>query len=591
MKLKWNARNPLRFKLATKMFILTFGLVEAIILLLGFSYYRYSSSTLQHAQTEYAKQMVQKSDSYLQLSLAHIRSLFLSVAKDNRLQTGEEKEIRRWLNDNLIYFMPNVSNIHVFVNERDVIGTAANGWTLKESTYLKQQLIMVINHGELYWIGPYFSPVSGYTVSVVMSVEGSTGAPHFLMVDLDLQNLYTALIPESTSQMQGSLLLLDEESNLVYAKPPYAAYSVFTKGFSHTSLPDTLFNESWMEYELKDKEQRNLYLTRSRTNFIGWQVVWVLDQQMLLAPLQRLLQYTGLLVGLSLLLSLGVAVLISILVSRPIRSIAYTMNEVSKGNMDVSIHMRRTDELGLLAGHFNRMVGRLKELIDDLRHTEEQRKIADFKALQAQIKPHFLFNTLNTISLAARQGKLELADELISALTDQLQYSLDMSPAPVSLREELRSMESYIELMSSRYPGAFTWESDIDPAVLERLLPKFTLQPLVENAIFHGLVPLGREGTLFIGATDHGEFWELMIEDDGVGMSEAKLQQLKDQIEGKDRVDRIGMLNVHRRLRLMYGDGYQIQVESTPQARTRIILLLPAVHVSEPFALIGGEFS
>jgi two-component system sensor histidine kinase YesM len=584
---KLGVRSSLRFKLSTKMFVITFALVEAIILLLGFSYYQYSSNTLQAAQTEYAKQMVQKSDKYLQLNLANIRSFFLSVANDSRLQTGTESEMRRWLNENLIYFMPSASNIHVIIDDgSSVVGTTANGWKLTESSFLMQKLSAVLNRGELYWIGPYFSPVSGYTVSVAMRVEDGSGNPRLLLVDLDLPGLYEALIPESTSRMQGSLLLLDAENNLVYAKPPYAAYSVFTKSFSLTSLPESSFNASWTETELKDAEQHNLFLTRSRTNFVGWQVVWLLDQQTLLEPLQRLLKYTVWMALLSLVLSFGIAGLISVLISRPIRSIASTMNEVSKGNLDVSIHLTRADELGLLAGHFNRMVGRLKGLIEDLRHTEEQRKAADFKALQAQIKPHFLYNTLNTISMVTRQGKHEQADELISALIDQLQYSLDASPAPVTLREELRSMESYITLMIARYKGAFVYESDIDPAVLERLLPKFTLQPLIENAIFHGLVPLGRPGTLFIGASDHGESWELMIEDDGVGMSEARLQQLRNKIDGHERSDRIGMVNVHRRLQLMFGERYSVQIESTATAGTRIIVSLPVVNNASYLTLL-----
>ncbi|GAA3401009.1 sensor histidine kinase [Paenibacillus hodogayensis] len=569
--------NPLRFKLSTKMFLITFGLVESIILLLGFSYYRYSANTLQHAQTEYAKQMVQKSDQYLQLTLAHIRSFFLSVANDNRLRTGTESEIRHWLNDNLIYFMPNASNIHVIADESTIISTDAGGWKLAESSYLMQQLALVIHPGELYWIGPYFSPVSGYTFSVVMTAADGQGEPRQLMVDLNLQSLYTALIPNGSSQQQGSLLLLDAKNRPIFANPPYANYSVFSKSFRLNDIPESLFASNWKQYELMD-DSRQLFLTRSRTNFVGWQVVWIMDLQTLLSPLRKLLDYTGLLIGLSLVLSLGIAMLISVLVSRPIRRIAATMVEVSDGNLDVSIPIKRTDELGLLARHFNLMIGRLRGLIDDLRRTEEERNKADFIALQAQIKPHFLFNTLNTISMVARQGALDKVDELISALTDQLQYSLDSSPAPATLREELRSLESYVELMGARYGDAFSIETDIDPAVLERLLPKFTLQPIVENAIFHGLVPSGRQGTLFIGAADQGEQWELMVEDDGIGMSEARLQLLLDSLGGTRQAERIGMLNVHRRLRLMFGEHYACRIDSSPGNGTRLIMTLPAVR-------------
>ncbi|WP_158289341.1 sensor histidine kinase [Paenibacillus flagellatus] len=580
-------RRPLRAKLSAKMFAICFVLVESIILLLGFSYYRYSSATLLEAQTEYAKQMVQKSDEYLQLNLTNIRSFFLSVANDNRLRNGTRPEIRSWLSENLIYFMPNASHIHLLVGDRDIVSTAANSWELPSSDYLMQRLSSVIHRGELVWIGPYFSPASGYTVSVAMDVSAPGGARHLLLVDLDLPKLYRALIPDTASHMQGSLLLLGDDSRLVYARPPYGSYSVFDKSFALTGIPESLFHARWLQYDYHGPQSQELFLTRSRTNFVGWQVVWVMDKKTLLGPLQRLVNYTWLLVGLSFLLSLAIAWLISVLISRPIRRIASTMNDVSKGNLDASIQMPRSDELGFLAAQFNRMVARIRQLVEDLRYTEEQRKIADFKALQAQIKPHFLFNTLNTISVVARQGDLNKADSLISALTDQLQYSLDASPAPIPFRDELRSMESYIVLMAARYPGSFDFESDVDPNVLDYWFPKFALQPLVENAIFHGLVPAGRRGTLFIGASDHGDCWDIMIEDGGVGMPEAKLARLVGQLEGNEPSERIGVTNVHRRLRLLFGDRYRIRIESSPDAGTRLLLTLPIVRDPGQIAMQG----
>jgi two-component system sensor histidine kinase YesM len=580
--------KPIRVKLAAKMFVMSFVLVESIILLLGFSYYRYSSATLIRAQTEYARQMVQKSDEYLQLNLANIRSFFLSVANDGRLQRGTPAENRRWLNDNLIYYMPNASNIHLLADGQEIVSTAVNSWELPKSDYLMQKLAAVLKRGELFWIGPYFSPASGYTVSVAMDIS-TPGNPRLLMlVDLDLPKLYRALIPEDGSTMQGSLLLMDGDNRLVYARPPYGSYSVFDKKFELTGIPESLFHTRWLQYDWHGPGAEELFLTRSRTNFVGWQVVWVTDKRTLLSPLERLVEYSGLLAGLSLLLSLAIAGVISVLVSRPIRRIARTMNEVSKGKLDVAIHMPRTDELGFLASQFNRMVGRIRGLIEDLRATEEQRKIADFKALQAQIKPHFLFNTLNTISVVVRRGELSRADALISALTDQLRYSLDASPAPVPLREELKSLESYIVLMAARYPGAFTFESDIDPLVLDCLIPKFALQPLVENAIFHGLVPAGREETLFVGASMDGETWDIMIEDGGVGMTEDKVRELTAQLERDEPTGRIGVANVHRRLKHLFGDRYKLRIESAPDAGTRLLLTLPVVVEREKSEFAGN---
>ncbi|MBO9606773.1 MAG: histidine kinase [Paenibacillaceae bacterium] len=576
-------------KLTWKLFMITFLLVESIILTLGYFYYRHSSATLLRAQTEYASQIIDKSNEYLQLNLKNVESFFRSVASDPRIQGDNHEEIGKWFTGNLMLYMPNAKNIHLLQNDQMLASTSVFSWKLTESRSFLEQLQPVRDPNFLYWLPPYFSPVSSFTVTAAMTIGSDRlSAPRILALDLDLTQLYQALNPNKQSSLQGDLLLLDRSNQPVYGESPYSTYDVYRNRFVLSRLSPDLFESDWSTRTLVDRG-RTLFLIRSVNNVLGWQVVWIMDQTVLLRPLHNSIAFNWLLAFVSLLLSLGIASFITKLVSRPLRTISTSMNRFSLGDLDTSIRVNREDELGVLFRQFNQMTARIRELIDNLKRTEAKKKAADLLAFQAQIKPHFLYNTLNAIGISAKQGQMAQVDQLISALTGQLAYSLDKTPKRTSLREELKALEDYIELMLVRYAGQFDVEINIDPSTLEYAMPKFILQPLVENAIFHGLIPAKRTGTLFIGTSTGPAEWSIMIEDDGVGIPAGKLRHLQRMLqmsveeadeaadsggEARDSAP-IGLRNVNERLKLTFGHPYRMTLASTESEGTRILIRLP----------------
>jgi two-component system sensor histidine kinase YesM len=320
---------------------------------------------------------------------------------------------------------------------------------------------------------------------------------------------------------------------------------------------------------------------------VGWQEVWIMDRKELLQPLEKGVSNNWFLAILSFVLALVIASAISILIGGPIRKIARSMDEVSLGQWNTTIATVRHDELGVLAKHFNHMTKKIRDLIDDLRVKEEEKKNSDFRALQSQIRPHFLYNTLNCIGAVARKGQYDKVDVLISSLAETFQYSLDLSPSPVAFREELKAVQYYIHLMQIRYDTQFSVEMDIDQYTRSFSLPKFTLQPLIENSIFHGIVPNSEPGVLFIGTTFHGDSWDIIIEDSGIGMQPDKLSAIIESLNQhrNSEYEHIGLYNVHNRLKLMFGAAYNFQMTSSAGAGSRIILTLPAFTTDNE----GGE--
>ncbi|HEY0826710.1 MAG TPA: histidine kinase [Bacilli bacterium] len=569
-----------KMQLTPKVFLITFVCFETLILLLGYSYHKHSSSILIQSQMNYARQMVQKSDRYLELNMQNIRSSMISLVNDIRFQNENYKQIEQWMSNNLVYFNPNVRNIHLIADGRVLASTSLHSWDLLDDPFLRDHLSLSKGINQFHWIGPYFSKVSGQTLTIAMAVPLVGPSSGILMADVNLESLYYALLPEDSPRVNGELLLLDRNMVPIYGQEPYIHYDYVSHVFSIRGIQPSVFRKDWMQTEeINSGNNETIIITRHMNDVLNWQLVWIMNTSDLLAPLNSSLRFTWLLALLSLMLSIGLSILISVFISRPIKQIASFIVKVGDGHFNDYLHMDRKDEIGYLALYFNQMTKKIRELIEKLKISEEQKKQSDFKALYAQIKPHFLYNTLNTISMLGRQGDSLKLDQLISSLTSQLHYTLDTSPAPVTLWKELKAVENYIDLMQSRYPGGFECELEIDPLSLDKTLPKFILQPLVENALFHGIIPKKGTGLLFICTTVEEDHWEILIEDDGVGMNRDVLKNLCNQLDNPETIeqtsDHIGIRNVHERFRLMFGQNYYLELISEEGNGTKILIKLP----------------
>ncbi len=576
-------RSYMNWKLSTKTFLLTFLLTELIILLLGYSYYYYSSNILITAQTKYSIDMTAKTNNYLEAQLRSIRNFAASIVGDSRLREDSPAEINRWFHDNLLYLLPTVNNIHYIQDGVVTASTSSIGWMLMNNETFKWNRIRVLEANMLYWTEPYWSEASQYTVTFFMLVPGKENSRMMLALDIGFEKLYETLLPDAPDLLHGELILMDAANRPIYGKGTHTRYNVYSNAYEWADFPVPILEAPWNEYSLSGTtSDTDYFLTRSSSNTLNWQVMWMMDKTELLKPLEATIRFTWSLAVASLVLSLVIAWIMSKMIGQPIHRFALSLDEISSGNLDAKIPVNRRDEIGNLARHFNRMTKQIGLLIEDLKATEAKKKAFEIRMLQAQIKPHFLFNTLNAISMKSREGDLSKVDLLISSLTRQLHYSLKQSLEDVSLRDELNAVEHYIQLMQIRYEGRFTYETDIDPSTLGYMLPKFTLQPIVENCIFHGLSPMQGSGTLFIGSARDGDDWELLIEDNGVGIPEdrlAKLQEVLQRNSVEEAIDDegIGFSNVHYRLRTLYGTRYNLQLDSSAEYGTRILIRMPVV--------------
>ncbi|QNK59722.1 sensor histidine kinase [Paenibacillus sp. PAMC21692] len=261
----------------------------------------------------------------------------------------------------------------------------------------------------------------------------------------------------------------------------------------------------------------------------------------------------------------------------PIRNVLLHMNKVEMGNLDTHIERYGKDELGRLAFGFNRMVDRLKIFINDAYVAEIKQKQAELSALKSQIRPHYLYNTLEVIRMNAVYNDDEEVADMILSLSNQLKYVIDYGEDWVSVQEELNHLEDYFYIIRVRYENRIELRLQIaDEVRRDYPILKLSLQPIVENAIQHGIRPKGGKGSVLVSLEVAGSKLVVTIYDDGAGIGEDRLLELQQLLaESKAPSKNIGMKNVHDRIKTICGEDYGLTINSMEHVGTSVQLLLP----------------
>lgn len=279
--------------------------------------------------------------------------------------------------------------------------------------------------------------------------------------------------------------------------------------------------------------------------------------------------------------AVGFSLLFSRVVSKPIVALAEKMRNVTIRDYDVGNATSRSDEIGLLESSFDTMVQRNQELIAQKFQTRIEKRSAQLRALQAQINPHFMYNTLQIIGgMAIKKDAPEIYDVTVE-LSDIMRYSLSFGKEMVPLREELRYLDSYLSIQNRRFGDRIQIEKDIDAALLDCLIPKLILQPLVENSLEHGLSGKGGAWCITLkGILENGDI-HLTVVDNGMGMDTERLEYIRAEIaKGVENAiaasAHIGLVNVNSRIRLKYAGNYGVSVESVRGEGTSVEIFMPA---------------
>jgi two-component system sensor histidine kinase YesM len=271
---------------------------------------------------------------------------------------------------------------------------------------------------------------------------------------------------------------------------------------------------------------------------------------------------------------------------KPIGSLVNQMAAVKAGNLKAKIKESGPVETYVLGVTFNEMVAQLKASIQEIEDKETQKRLAEIASLQSQINPHFLLNTLNTIKLMASLSNAGNIRKMTEALTKLLSSAFNRGGMYTTVEDEIKLLDYYVQIMKIRYGDQFDIRYEIDPHTRSNRILKLLLQPIVENAIIHGLHERETRGIIQVEGTTFGTVCQIVVRDNGRGMSPDVLQRLlaaKEQ-NVQESFNGIGLKNVHDRLRLNYGPAYGIAIESEQDKGTIVKVVLPNLREDDELA-------
>lgn len=266
----------------------------------------------------------------------------------------------------------------------------------------------------------------------------------------------------------------------------------------------------------------------------------------------------------------------------PIKKLHDVTTTITGEDLQALVTTHNVDEITELGISFNIMIGRIRELVNAKLKEQENLKKAELKALQAQINPHFLYNTLDTIVWLAESNKTDQVVNIVRALSSFFRIALSKGKDWISLRQEIEHVSSYLAIQKMRYRDILDYKIEVEESVMDSTILKLTLQPLVENALYHGIKTKRNGGTIVVQAKWAGADKVLLnVQDDGVGFTPYKLAQIQDSL-AEDLDEEVsleeggfGLRNVHKRIQLYYGKEYGISVQSHFQSGTQVSVIIP----------------
>ena len=264
------------------------------------------------------------------------------------------------------------------------------------------------------------------------------------------------------------------------------------------------------------------------------------------------------------------------LFSNPARELANAMQEFEKDTNNFEFKsIEGTAEITSLTESFEHMVVQIKELVEKVRQEEVTLRKTELKALQAQINPHFLYNTLDAIAWLCEEERHKDAVEMVNSLAKLFRISISRGHELITIEKEMQHAKSYLKIQNFRYKNQFTYSFDVDEECLNYLCNKITLQPIIENAIYHGIDRMVDEGKINIGIHQKGDRIIFTVEDNGVGMTEEQCEEILHKDAG-DRVG-IGIKNVNDRIKIYFGEEYGLTIQSELDEGTRVTISMPKI--------------
>ncbi|WP_035299164.1 sensor histidine kinase [Brevibacillus thermoruber] len=567
-------------KMKSIQFIITasFTLVTvAVMLFVGVMLYSKFSETAEQNAFLHTQQIIDQVSFNLNSYLDGMTDIFeLAAEKIRRSENVPDDKLTEQLGT-ILETREDLVSVAVFSREGELIAGFPQT-AMRKNTRLREQswfqaalnnpnhISFSLPHIQNLFQGEYKWVVSmSRGISVAQNGEREDA---ILLVDVNFKTI-DDLCQRVGLGKKGYVYIIDLAGNIVYHPQQQLIYV----GLKNENRAIALKN-SYGSYVDESGGERRL-VTIKTLDDIGWKIVGVSYMDEIATTKKEISGFIFWLLFVVIAVVLFVLTYISAAISRPIRNLERSMEQVEKGDFTVNLAVRGSHEVEQLSRRFNHMVIRIRQLMDQIIREQEAKRKSELEVLQAQINPHFLYNTLNSVVRMVGIGKNEDVITTITALSKLFRISLSKGKNIITVQEELEHVRNYLVIQKMRYKNKFTYEITAQEEVLPCRTLKLLLQPIVENAIYHGIEPMAEQGKITVTAEMADGSVLFRVRDNGLGIPPHVLEQIgSGQIKSKDGSG-VGIKNVHERIRLFFGEAYGLSIESDEETGTTVTIRIP----------------
>ncbi len=386
-----------------------------------------------------------------------------------------------------------------------------------------------------------------------------------IVIDIDYELLKETLT-RSSIQNDEKVLVINPKGENIFTYP----YNVI--------LDDIIIEHPILLREKKKEITGKVFgndsiIVSNTIEYTGWKFIRVISSQKIHRETNSLETIAIYMFFVFLLICFYASFALSKTVTNPIKELNQKFKLVETGDLSVRTLIKGNDEMGELSNSFNNMVAKLNTLME----MQKKKSDMEFQILQAQINPHFLYNTLDSIKWLAVLQNVHTVSDMTTALINLLKYNISKNNTLVSVAEELDSVTNYVKIQKYRYGDIFNIQYDIDEGAIECKILRFSLQPIVENCIIHGFENIEGKGVIAIRSKIENDQLRIEIADNGSGMDQNTLECIVKSDNSKKKFSGIGINNIQERIKTYFGMNYGLSYESTPGLGTKAILTLPIV--------------
>ena len=526
----------------------------------------------------YRNSMEQNAITSSEQAIVQVRNTITSYIEDMsemmdmiRQNISQDEREKNEFFEKLMEIRSDVVMVTSYSENGDLRQCWSNGYELKERIVQNLSYIKISEEDhKLNISSPHvaslFVDAYPWVVSIAQHVRDSNGEIIQISMDIRFSSIAN-YVDEVGIGQHGYSFIMDTQGNLVYHPQQQLIYTGLKT--EDTEGLQLLADGSHM----KD----NAIYTISTLEKCPWRIVGVCYvDEMVTSKVESMVRMVILLLVSVLLAAFLSGIYFSRLISKPANSLGEAMREFEKDAENFCFEpVNGTSEIEALSDSFGHMVVRIQRLMEKVRQEEISLRKTELNALQAQINPHFLYNTLDSIAWMCEEGRNAEAVEMVNTLARLFRISISKGHELIPLKDELKHAESYLKIQKFRYGNQFTYEVDADETCLPYLCNKITIQPIIENAIYHGFQMVD-EGVIHISIQHKDEDILICVEDNGVGMTEEHCREILKR-EPNDRTG-IGIKNVNDRIRIYFGEKYGLHISSRLDEGTRVEILIPKVQ-------------